>query len=77
MLQQDLRGASDDDDPFIPRLIEPFAGRRRLTGRDDPLDPDVCRRQQLIEAFRLAAMRDVSEQTAGSYPCRKQVNPII
>jgi hypothetical protein len=68
VLQEDLRGTSDDDYPFIPRLIEPFAGGRCLTGRDDPLDPGVCRRQQLIEAFRLEAMRDVSEQTAGRYP---------
>jgi hypothetical protein len=64
VLQKDLRGTSDDDDPFIPRLIEPFTRGRCLTCRDDPLDFDVCRRQQRIEAFRLEPMRDVSEQTA-------------
>jgi hypothetical protein len=64
VLQQDLRGAGDHHDPFIPRLIEPFAGRGCLTGRDDPLDPDVCCRQQKIDAFRIEAIRDVSEQTA-------------
>lgn len=46
-LEQHLRRTLKDQDPFDPFLIKELTGGGRLTGRDDPLDPDVRRRDEV------------------------------
>jgi hypothetical protein len=55
-------GTLEQQDPFVMVLVIGRVHRRRLTRRDDPLDPDPLLRKQLGEFLVSRLNRKVVEQ---------------
>lgn len=59
----------DHHHPFVARLIQPFAGRRRLPGRDDALDANIRPLQQRLDHLVNERLRrQAAQQVAVAQP---------
>jgi hypothetical protein len=48
-LEAEPGAPAEQQDPFVARLVVPAPGRRRVTGRDDPLEPERGRLEEDVD----------------------------
>ena len=50
-LEAEPGAPAEQQDPFVARLVVPAPDRRRVTGRDDPLEPERGRLEEDVDEF--------------------------
>lgn len=48
-LEPEPGAPAEQQDPFVARLVVPAPDRRRVTGRDDPLEPERGRLEEDVD----------------------------